>query len=273
METRTAREADIEQLFHFQSFNVAYVEDVLLKHRIKLSDPRTFNDPWDCRPRFSTSLLDDPKIYVRHVEYLTELGRRKFDLAEPELKRRANKLRNDRPFMESLVHQMTADLHTAIANQYRVYCLSTGADNALMWAHYTKDHEGICLGFATASETFCGCLEVTYSETYPDIDLTTNDHAGFLRDTLLTKAACWSYEDEYRFLAKEGCTDQFIAARDGFVSFAPQDLRIVIAGCRMTDENLNSLRRIIKARKPCIPLFQAQPATDRYALHIEGIDA
>ena len=64
---RTVIQAGVPTLFHYQPLRLEYVSDVLLQHRIKFSDPRTFNDPWDCRPRFSKSVLNDPAGYGTYI--------------------------------------------------------------------------------------------------------------------------------------------------------------------------------------------------------------
>jgi hypothetical protein len=42
---------------------------LLATNSIYLSDTKGFNDPWDCRPCFDLTRLDDPTFYQRQVEY------------------------------------------------------------------------------------------------------------------------------------------------------------------------------------------------------------
>jgi hypothetical protein len=146
---RTAIEAGVKTLFHYQKFHSDYVADVLLGNRIRYSDPRTFNDPWDCRPRFSKSVLNDPAAYERHVKYAIHIQRRILRISEAELARREKILRADRVFMEARIDECTQAMSEAVGEQYRVYCLSSLPDNFLMWAHYTDSHKGVCFGFET----------------------------------------------------------------------------------------------------------------------------
>ena len=268
---RTAIEAGVKTLFHYQKFQADYIANVLLRDRIKYSDPRTFNDPWDCRPRFSKSLLNDPEAYERHVKYVIDVQRRMLGIPENELTRRERILRTDKAFMEARIDECTQAMCEAVGEQYRVYCLSSLPDNFLMWAHYTGSHKGVCFGFKTESDRFCAALEVKYSKTYPEVDLSSEDELAFLHDTQLTKAEQWGYEKEFRLLAKEGGSPKSLAVSDGFASFETRDLSLVIVGCLISDDNLRAIREIITQRKSSVPLYQVRPAPDRYELVLQEI--
>lgn len=268
---KTAITARLDALYHYQPFRADYVEDLLLRHRIKFSDPHTFNDPWDCRPQFSKSILDDREAYTRHVVYAVDLMRRWYGIPEEELARRAEILRRDRAFLEARIDEITAAMATAIRDKYRVYCLSGFSDSFLMWAHYTSSHKGVCFGFKTRSEVFCGALEVTYLEKYPVIDFSTEDEMAFMGDTLLTKAEAWRYEREFRLIAKEGESEEFLTVQDGFLSFSPDDVTVVIVGCSMPDADLATLRSIIAQREKAVDLYVARPAPDRYVLVLQRL--
>lgn len=268
---RTAIEAGVEKLFHYQKFHENYVADVLLRDRIRYSDPRTFNDPWDCRPRFSKALLSDPAAYERHVKYAIDIQRRILRIPEEELARREKILRADRAFMEARIDECTQAMCDAVGQQYRVYCLSSLPDSFLMWAHYTNSHKGVCFGFETESDRFCGALEVKYSKTYPAIDLSSEDELALLHDAQLTKAEQWSYEKEFRLLAKEGGSEKSLSVTDGFASFETRDLSMIVVGCLIEDADLGTLRKLISKRRSPVELYQVRPAPDRYELILQRL--
>lgn len=268
---RTCIQAGLDQIYHYQRFHVEYVTDVLSNNRIKFSDPSTFNDPWDCQPSFSKTILDKPDIYNRYVEYACDLVRRRDGLSDAEVAQEAALLHNDRSFLEKFIDGMTIAMSQAISNQYRVYCLSSDPSNFLMWAHYSDSHSGVCFGFNTRSLVFCGALEVNYREDYPQIDLIDDDDFAYLRDTLLTKAKSWSYEDEYRLIAKEGESDSFMVVDDSFASFEPQDLHSVIVGTSISTANIETIRELLARREHPVQLLQARPNSNKYALILEEI--
>jgi len=77
---RYAGEAGITSLYHYQDFDPANsvdsdrLVDVLDNNRMFCSDPRSFNDPWDCKPYFDLDALDDPAIMSATAESLIRHG-------------------------------------------------------------------------------------------------------------------------------------------------------------------------------------------------------
>ena len=59
MKTKTPHENGIKRLYHYQSFEKPErFARIFIDGKIFFSTPRDFNDPWDCRPCFSKSVLD-----------------------------------------------------------------------------------------------------------------------------------------------------------------------------------------------------------------------
>jgi Flp pilus assembly protein TadD len=110
-------------------------------------------------------------------------------------------------------------------NAVGIFSLSELADHPLLWAHYTEDHKGLCIGFEAAEthSAYVGrLLKVTYSDTVPKMEdgfqqrLTIAlDDRGRLRATseiafsdpvvqaaIRTKSTHWSYEQEWRCVAE-----------------------------------------------------------------------
>src|SRR5205085_3407282 len=114
-------------------------------------------------------------------------------LREKEHAKLVARMRSDRTYLASLIHQMSG-INTSIQDRYRVFCLTTKPTNILMWSHYADNHHGICLQFSCRNSVFLNALKVEYSEAYPLLDLTEDDDLL----PLLAKAVAWSYEDEYR---------------------------------------------------------------------------
>jgi len=268
---RTAVSANVEMLFHYQPMNMNYIESVILGGRLHFSNPHEFNDPWDCRPCFSKARLDNPEVKDAHIKYAIDLMRRHYQIPEGELARRAAFMQGDRRFLEARLDELTYALSVAIRQKYRVYCLSSLADSFLMWAHYAKSHSGVCFGFTSQSEIFSGALEVNYKIDYPEIDLTDSDDMQNLGKMLLTKADAWSYEKEFRLVAKEGESENFLTVNDGFLEFNPNDLKRVIVGCLMAEGDLSEIRRLISKRTQPIELYSVKPIPDRYSLSLHRL--
>lgn len=107
-----------------------------------------------------------------------------------------------------------------------IFSMSADPANPLMWAHYGDQHRGLCFGFAAVESSKLAdpehCLQVNYSDELPRMDegglctvtAFSGDAEGRLYpssfkvafgDTTLqrvisTKAMCWSYEAEVRYV-------------------------------------------------------------------------
>jgi hypothetical protein len=263
---QTAVVAGENRLYHYQPLKLDYLEDFLLSNSVKFSNPAGFNDPWDCKPTFSKSILDDPAIYQQNVEYAIDLMRRRFGIDESELQRRRKVLNGDRNILEARIDELSEAMHEAILQDYRVYCMATRPDNFLMWAHYARSHSGVCLGFDTRSEMFCGALRVSYLASYPVIDFSSKDEAKLLHDTLLVKSEHWSYEEEFRVIAKEGSTEEFMSLRNGFAEIVPKTLTSITFGCYADGKMIEAVKEILRRRRSKPRLFQVRPAADEYRL-------
>lgn len=111
-------------------------------------------------------------------------------------------------------------------NAVGIFSMSAKPDHPLMWAHYAKDHTGLCLGFEKAAGTKLAdenhCRVVEYSDSLPVMEgnglisemtfsldgsgrsYTSNFKVAFTDRTfqkaITTKPTCWSYEDEWRYV-------------------------------------------------------------------------
>jgi hypothetical protein len=87
-----------------------------------------------------------------------------------------------------------------------ICCFSDSYNNELMWAHYTENFSGICVGYSTSRlreglGDQVHIARVAYDERPPRVgraDLDCLRHAA--RQVLSHKKACWLYEREWRIL-------------------------------------------------------------------------
>ena len=55
---KTAAQDGVQKLYHYQGRNVGFLKDMLTNSRVYLSNPKNFNDPWDCNPYFDVDVND-----------------------------------------------------------------------------------------------------------------------------------------------------------------------------------------------------------------------
>jgi len=125
---------------------------------------------------------------------------------------------------------------------YPIYSLSSHNTCNLLWAHYASCHTGFCIELEFAAEQ---PTKVSYQEHIGSIALLDllkfnlkldagNDLGQRIRDALLIKLKCWSYEREYRWIASNAMGRVAKGQRFIKVNYDPQQVKAVIFGCRMS---------------------------------------
>jgi hypothetical protein len=231
-------------LYHYQRFKTEWLERIVHDSKVHCAGPRDFNDPWDCRPCYGQSILDDSEKYIEHVAFFDRVDR-KHGPAKTEEQRaqQLEKLRTDLSFLKSLLRDMIG-IDRPIHERFRVLCLSAKPDSVVMWSHYADKHRGICLEFSTDNEEFSGAYKVEYCQKYPSYNLTDQSLEHNLLP-LVTKSAEWSYECEYRVIAEEhtmAASTESLHTHGGFLSVPPDSLKSVILGCEIDDASRNNVR-------------------------------
>jgi hypothetical protein len=74
-----------------------------------------------------------------------------------------------------------------------VLCFSQSWHNPVLWGHYARKHQGICLGFDMPTKHLRQVNYVTSRFSWPD-ELSLS----FIEQVMFSKFVHWSYEDEYR---------------------------------------------------------------------------
>jgi hypothetical protein len=115
----------------------------------------------------------------------------------------------------NLDQQFREYVNEALARCFRVMCLTTQHDNALMWAHYADQHRGCVLEFEEIFKSEPRGLRHGFVQYHENLE-TNSDPLGILlfgetkeatdlmiKDVVFSKRTSWSYEKEYRFLFNE----------------------------------------------------------------------
>jgi hypothetical protein len=189
--------------------------------------PSRLNDPFDCAVpwRLKTVTAED---CLRLID----------DASDP----RWRQVRNDPRYIDSR-GQPTPTLIKEVANAGQrtfaefaaefysnrgVTCFSESPTNTLLWSHYGGGHRGVCLEFDTSSPWLKRLHPVNYSDDLPQlsvVDQLRGDPVGILA-LFLTKASCWSYEQEWRAIHKEA---------DKEYCYGIEALTAVYLGAALTD--------------------------------------
>ncbi|WP_338640130.1 DUF2971 domain-containing protein [Burkholderia pyrrocinia] len=264
MDLFSAAQDGIHSLYHYQSFNdrtAERLEQTLRERAIRMSKPSDFNDPWDCKPWFDLSLLDDPHEREQHLQWLAQTA-----TIPPD---EVDALRANPQQLAAYVDLIHTGHVQAIADIYRVYCLLPEADHPLMWAHYGDSHKGIALEFDARHQQIQWAYRVHYRETYPPYRLYEEDDNANLVP-IFTKSEVWAYEREYRMVAEERQRPRpiMLETRDSMLQLAEGALVGVVLGCQC--DELRTLD-LIDQYGPDLRVRRAKRMTNKYALTLETI--
>ena len=137
----------------------------MANQRVYFSNPKNFNDPWDCSPYFQAAVEDaesrrkwGERLDAKYKDLPAQLR------AQLEARWQGNwydheeLLRRSIDSLSGWVRQLTIE-------RWRIYCLTPHADSVLMWAHYAEKHQGICLEFDARTEQVGRAYRVLYAAT------------------------------------------------------------------------------------------------------------
>jgi hypothetical protein len=262
MIVQTAAEVGIGHLYHYQPFRSDRLRQTLVDGLIYMSRPSDFNDPWDCRPWFNDEAVDDPAFAQRQAEQFI-YSHQKWTSPDEKHPDIHSQVQEDNEFLRQKIRDFSVGLWPEISDRYRVYCTSTKADCALMWAHYGDKHRGICIEFGADPWVWANTLCVVYSDTYPSLEVA---HSHSLDDLLPLVS-----KSEYRIVAQERsrATPHKTLLTDNGLLAMPSEMPLsVILGCSMPKEDEAEVCKVIQNSPRTITLKRAIRVANRYALAI-----
>jgi hypothetical protein len=242
--------------------------ETLERRLLRYTQLGAFNDPFEGRPEITdistlertTELTDQllPKSIAENYESLPAEAKaaisfeefqtplmEMFEARKHEFFRRVQSLT---PLVKSMLIR-TFDEHIGAC------CFSEVPDSLLMWAHYTKGHEGFVLEFdahhpyfheqRSPSDEFQHIRRVIYREQRPSSALTNMDAV----DMFLVKSGHWSYEREWRIFRALAEAPHKIVATPFPVYLFPlpiEAITAVILGARTRQETTAQLGQALR---------------------------
>lgn len=231
-----------------------WVRQIIDESTLYFASPASFNDPFDCKARFRGDIA--PEEFVAKANALMR------DRGMSREQRR--KALRSAPPSEDFAARVAAGLQQEV-DRVGVLSLSSSHENILMWSHYAFGHRGVCLQFrvTTDPDFLAGALPVAYSAELAVPTLFGKDHWERVEALLLTKAADWSYEREWRVL------DPLVGP--GLKRFPANLLIGVILGANMSASDRRAVIDWVRSSKSPLEIYQAERHPDRYALQFERI--
>lgn len=233
---------------------VQWVKQIVVDSQIFFASPSTFNDPFDCRIRFRKD-GSIAELKKRLEELLCERGDSK------EVSRQKVEGMGD---PSVFVCEIESGFQSEV-DAIGVLSLSSTHEDILMWSHYACGHSGICLQFKVIVDPpfFAPAMPVEYAVNLPVPQLLGEDGHKRAQQLLLTKAADWRYEREWRLLEPN--------KGPGARSFPPELLSAIILGAKISDSNKKLVMEWIAQRPMPLPVYQAALDVTKYGLKYEQI--
>ena len=256
------QEFDISSLYKYRSLsemNSEYVERIFTHNEVYFSKPLDFNDPFDCRPKFSIKATED-----QIKTYLTDrLSKYCPDLSRQQRRAETRKLIKSKRFSDrELLRDLENHHRKKVLENTGVFCLSEIPDHILMWSHYSNSHTGICIEFEATSHTqFFGLAQkVHYQIEYPIVNIINDSQEELLNKALLTKAKFWKYEEEWRIIGQDN--------PPGVYTFPNGLLKGVILGARISKDEKEKVLSWVNTMEFRPSICQAELKDYEYGLNI-----
>ncbi len=243
-------------LYKYRKFDERTIS-IIVNHAIYFAHADQFNDPFDCRIRFSYEGTDEvwEKFFRRSPSGLT-------GLTPAQIKEIIERKKRD-PVRDEKILELLDDATRKIAlSEMGICSLSADPAQILMWSHYADSHQGCCLEFSTKQNFFEAAFPVDYPPVYPKFNYfeKAQDAMEFAKATLLTKSNLWAYEKEWRMLEMEGSRKLYL--------FEPQALTGIILGHWMKMEHKNLIHQLVKKLDSPVRLYQAAPQKREFKMEI-----
>lgn len=165
--------------------------------------------------------------------------------------------------LERAGQRVFSDTATKMYTERGVTCFSELPTNTLLWSHYGGAHRGVCLEFDTFSSWFQKLHAVRYRDDIPEFDIVDVllDDATRILEVMLTKATCWSYEQEWRAIHKKA---------DKEYCYGVEALTGVYLGATLTESEKDLVCHILHGTPTKI--FEMRRSSNSFHLEVRSVE-
>jgi hypothetical protein len=259
------------RFFDPEGYHLKIIEDSLLW----FTSARAFNDPFDSVLQFR--FADRPPGI--QMKWAINFLKREFPHMNHKQRRqmareRLREIKKDPDHYESFKRHSIETNY----NKFGLCCLTSARDDLLMWAHYSDDHRGFCVGIDTAQllelqnslarrSHLLDLRKVIYADKMPEINfyesMMSNQGEEETIDLLCTKSAHWSYEEEFRLIYWDHTNTALSIEQDAIAE--------VCLGCRIQEENREKTLSLLDEKHSSAAVFQAHKHETSFTLEFEQI--
>lgn len=219
------------------------------------SAPCNFNDVFDCTLTIEEKKILDSAVHLASDKMEIRAGSQAWRQIDRIVKQQVRQVKSD-----------FEDLRTHMG----IACLSERDNSLLMWAHYAKNHRGICVEYDLHefnTKLQFSPVPIVYDDKrvcIHTLEALENDIQGLFIKSLTSKSHEWSYEREWRIIRDEAaCGEKWDSKNKGALLNAPCPKSITM-GCMVTSDYAQDIRRYCEENS--INLYQMEKSKDSYRL-------
>ena len=260
-------------VYKYVTWEKEYHKKILTDNEIFFTSASNFNDPFDSSVPLRYDLGSDDQLLNLCIDHVR---RDNPYLTDSEVKRVArNVLRENNPRSPDWINYHIKVQREYAATNFGILSCSTSNNSILMWSHYAKYHQGICLRFNC--EKFRNyfhsdeCVKndlivywdfINYENDYPlQNPFILDENESYVKQ-LLIKSKDWEYEKEIRFI--------LFSHPNKVVTIPNNIIDQVILGCKISNDNKNEIIEIANNKK--IELLQSVLKQDEFGLEFSNIN-
>ncbi|NHI00822.1 DUF2971 domain-containing protein [Oceanimonas sp. MB9] len=276
------------KLYKYRSVNEYSLKN-LEEGSIWLSDPKSFNDPYDCSFHHEVELDSDnadsvlsrahehsliSELTTEQIQSIRESDNPTVKLLElsypdrPDYGRTCGKALSH--VMKERANALVRETSEGFKQMFKICCFSENPKSILMWSHYADYHKGFCIGYnfhelGNGDVRTRSIYPVIYSDEMFDATGVFGPHKSvdnilYLNQAALMKSTEWSYEKEWRLVF-----GNMLIQKE--MSYRMPKPKHVILGARISADNEYTIRKICERKN--IEVLKLQMKHNQFVLDIQ----
>ncbi len=270
-------------LYKYRVFDEqGYTFKMINNGEVFFSSARNFNDPFENYfiPQTKMAVLEGKELF----NYIKLKTRQIFPDANDSERKKLESIAHKRAMMHKKNPSIIGEeLHHKQFDTFGILSLAKECTSLPMWAYYSNNHQGVCVGFKTEvigehqialhkeKRELLVLHDVEYEEKVPSVIIDTPLDGDESMENLeqtekihYTKSTQWKHENEIRLIKWHGADEAY--------SFGASAIAEVIIGLRASDEDKSKLIEEINKLESKPSIKQAIKSQDEYGLVFEQVD-
>lgn len=259
-------------IYKFRDWKNKHHKKILTRQEIYIPSPKEFNDPFDCRVPESFYILNTDEKVEKYINGLVSRNLDYFRINRINIPNYVAFIKKDLKentniYQERLnqIYLREGDLHFGIFSTSKIW------DNILMWAHYSGNHSGFCIGFNREklydNLPNASAASVIYSKEFPQID-PFDDQIQKMFQKSHSKAINWKYEKEYRFFIDSYPDELSLEKRR--ITITKDCFNCIMIGLTFPTDQTSLIKRL--SDKLEVPLYQIYIADQTFKIKRKKIN-